>query len=310
MSVKAINGVRRRVRRYADWARVAASKLGSAPSNPSLNGKAQVSLLSVSFNTRELTKLMLLSLADQAWAAELHRIVLVDNRSQDGSGAWLNGLARATRVEVFHNVGPTSHGFGLRYAVEALAKSEAHLPLESRTNLLLVVDTDIVFLRPDTLDLCSRELMANDDAGALGELQFDLGEPYAHPCCLFVRSDAFSDARVWPFVDHGAPALWLQRSLRCTGRPVLDFPLRSEDHIVHRGRGSIAAVNRLGLDDVYANVRNDAHFHGNPRGEALWAEVETRHAKHLGEANDVACAEYLRARLGRPGNSSRVVERS
>lgn len=307
MSLKAINGVKRRVRRYADWARVAASKLGSTQPIPGLVGEARVSLLSVSFNTRELTKLMLLSLADQAWAAELQRIVLVDNRSQDGSAAWLNGLSRATRVEVFHNSGPTSHGFGLRYAVEALAESEAQLPLERRTNLLLVVDTDIVFLRPDTLELCCRELMAHEGAGALGELQFDLGEPYAHPCCLFVRNDAFSDARVWPFVDHGAPALWLQRSLRCSQRTILDFPLRSENHIVHRGRGSIAAVNRLGLDDVYANVRNDAHFHGNPRGAALWAEVEARHAGRLGAENDAACADYLAARLGRP-SSSGVVE--
>jgi hypothetical protein len=292
-----VNAVKRRVRRYGDWARVAWSKRSSpAPCEP-FDGQPRVTLLSVSFNTRELTKLMLLSLADQPWASRLGRIVIVDNRSSDGSPTLLEQLSRTTRIESVLNDGPTSHGFGLRHGVSWVEQSEQGLPAKQRTNLYLIVDTDIIFLRPDTLDACGHDL-ASPDVGALGELQFDLGEPYAHPCCLFVRRDALADGRVWPFVDHGAPALWLEQSLRCAGRKVLDFPLRTENHIVHRGRASIAAVNRLGLRDAYASVRDQAHFHGNPQGAQLWAEVEARHAAHLGELNDAACGEYLAAKLG------------
>ncbi len=297
MNVAALNSARRRIRRYADWARVGWSKLGAASHCEAFDGRLRVALLSVSFNTRELTKLMLLSLADQPWAQQLGRVVIVDNGSQDGSPDLLDQLARSTRIECVHNTGPSSHGFGLRRAVSWIEQTEAGWPSERRSNVYLVADTDIIFLRADTLSACSQALSASD-VGALGELQFDLGEPYAHPCCLFVRRDALADPRVWPFVDHGAPALWLERSLRCAGRIVLDFPLRSQDHIVHRGRASIAAVNALGLSSPYANVRHDAHFHGNPRGAELWAALEERHRDHVGQSNDVAAAQHIAAGLG------------
>ncbi len=292
------NKVWRTLRRTADWARVCSSKLaGASPAEP-FDGEARVALLCVSFNTRELSKLMLLTLADQPWAARLSRLVVVDNSSSDGSRQLLAELARASRVELVDNRGPTSHGYGLRLGTDYILQSEARLPRERRSNVLLVVDSDVVFLRADTLDAVTSALAA-PRAGALGELQFDLGEPYAHPCCLFVRVDALADPRVWPFVDHGAPALWLQRSLRCAGRQVVDFPLRSEEHVVHRGRASIAAVNRLGLRDPYQNVRDDAHFHGNPRGAELWSQLETRHIGRLKTAGDPAFLAYVSERLGR-----------
>jgi hypothetical protein len=114
-----------------------------------------------------------------------------------------------------------------------------------------------------------------------------------------LRSDAYHDARVWPFVDHGAPALWLERSLIGAGRRLVDYPLRSENHIVHRGRGSIAGVNRLELRHAYANVRDSAHFHGNPDGAALWHAAEQRHLGRLGEKNDAHALAFLAERLPR-----------
>ena len=296
MKQSLVNALWRRARETADWASVGAARLGGTAAVEAFDGEPRVALLSVSFNTRELTKLMLLSLADQAFAKELQQVVLVDNRSSDGSQALLEPLAQRSGILYASNPGSTSHGVGLRYAIDCLERAESGLPASRQANVFLIVDTDIIFLRPDTLTL-GLEAMRSTDAGLLGELQFDLGEPYAHPCCLFVRRDAYHDARVWPFVDHGAPALWLQRSLRCAGRRIGDFPLRSENHIVHRGRGSIAGVNRLGIQHAYATVRDTAHFHGNPNGPALWQAAEARHAAHLGEANDAAAIDYISAAL-------------
>jgi hypothetical protein len=289
------NAAWRRVRELADWARVGSDRLAGVAPIAAFDGVPRVALLTVSFNTRELTKLMLLSLAEQTWSRDLNRVVIVDNRSSDGSPAFLESLARSARVSFAINSGPTSHGVGLRRAVAELEVLEAELPEAEQSNVLLVVDTDIVFLRADTLELCSHALRR--DAALVGELQFDLGEPYAHPCCFFVRRDAYHDARVWPFVDHGAPALWLQRSLRCAGLRVMDFPLRSDGHIVHRGRGSIAGVNRLKLHHAYGNVRDTAHFHGNPQGAELWQAVEARHVERLGPENDAAAIDYIAASL-------------
>ena len=294
-----VNKLWRRAREVSDWAGVGISRLRSSAGDVPFDGEARVALLSVSFNTHELTKLMLLTLAERAWARRLHRVVIADNRSSDESSRFLQGLADTGAIHFATNPGATSHGVGLRFAIEQLEARERELPPFERSNVWLVADTDIIFLRDDTLDLVRPELR-RDRAALVGEMQFDLGEPYAHPCCFWVRSDAYHDRRVWPFVDHGAPALWLQRSLRGAGWKLVDFPARSDNHIVHRGRGSIAGINQLALRHAYAHVRDAAHFHGNPNGEALWQQAEARHAPRLGAANDAAAIAFIAGGLPKP----------
>jgi hypothetical protein len=287
----------RRGREMLDWSAVLGRRLVAGQQVPveRYDGNPRVALISVSFNTKELTKLMLLTVAERSWAKQLQRLVIVDNASRDGSYEFLRRLA-TRKAAVLQNPGSTSHGVGLRYALDWLERDEQALPAQQRSNLYLVVDSDIIFLRDDTLEVLCSELVRSR-AALLGELQFDLGEPYAHPCCLLLRRDAYRDPQVVPFVDHGAPALWLERSLRRAALRIRDFPIRRQEHIVHRGRGSIAAVNRLGLVHAYATVRDTAHFHGNPFGAERWSAAEQRHAERLGDVNDAAAVRYLAGRL-------------
>lgn len=287
----------RRSREVLDRATVVVGRFTSRSprSVEAYDGEPRVALVTVSFNTKELTKLMLLTMAEQPWAKDLRRLVVVDNASQDGSFDLLRRL-RSEHTAVLQNPGSTSHGVGLRYALDWLEQAERALPEKQRCNLYWIVDSDIIFLRTDSLPVLCGE-MTRTDASLLGELQFDLGEPYAHPCCLLVRRDAYRNPAVLPFVDHGAPALWLERSLRRAGLRIRDFPVRRHEHIVHRGRGSIAAVNRLGLVHAYATVRDTAHFHGNPAGSTRWQEAEQRHASRLGDDNDAAAIDYIASRL-------------
>lgn len=291
-----VNKLWRRAREVSDQASVGISRLRASSIGVPFDGEPRVALLSVSFNTHELTKLMLLTLAERAWAPRLQRVVIADNRSSDDSPQFLKALGDSGAILFVTNPGATSHGVGLRFAIEQLEAFESKLPPGERSNVWLVADTDIIFERDDTLDLVKAELR-RDHAALVGEMQFDLGEPYAHPCCFWLRSDAYHDERVWPFVDHGAPALWLQRSLRGAGWKVLDFPARSENHIVHRGRGTIAGINQLALRHAYAHVQDAAHFHGNPDGKLLWQQAEARHSSRLGSTNDAAAVAFIAAGL-------------
>jgi hypothetical protein len=293
------HAVWRRARELRDWSSVLTRRACQAPlvDHAAYDGEPRVALVSVSFNTRELTKLMLLTLAEQPWARQLRRVLLVDNASSDGSFDFLTNLAAASRVSAVRNPGSTSHGVGLRFGLDWLEQADQALPSSQRCNLYWVVDTDILFLRPDSLPLLVEDLHRTQ-AALMGELQFDLGEPYAHPCSLLLRRDAYRDPRTLPFVDHGAPALWLERSLRRARLGLRDFPMRRDEHILHRGRGSIAEVNRLGLSHAYATVRDTAHFHGNPRGAQLWQEAEARHADRLGPDNEQRAIEFIARGLG------------
>lgn len=291
-----LNKFRRRLHQWGDQSqvvidRVFSKKLSCEP----YDGMPRVSLVTVSFNTLDHVKLMLLTLADTLGKQDLKRIVIVDNGSTDGSREFLARLGAP--VAVVHNDGRSTHARGLRVGISYIERKEKEVAADQRTNVYLIVDPDIIFLREDWFEAMTNRILA--EVAIVGELQYDVGEPYAHPSCLMLRRDCYQDSAIWPFVDHGAPALWLQQSLRKAGYAIFDFPVRSENYVLHVGRGSIAGIKRSVPTSPYATVCDDAHFHGNQRGDALLREARQRFQNLLAGGGEEGAVKYINAALGR-----------
>ena len=101
-----------------------------------------VAVITVSYNTRELTALLLWSLRRiQAWQSL--EIVVVDNGSEDGSAELLVQVDAAGGCRLIPNTGNTMHGPALTQAMSCLASRSTGLP-----RWVWVVDSDVVVSKP------------------------------------------------------------------------------------------------------------------------------------------------------------------
>lgn len=93
------------------------------------------------------------------------RLVVVDNASTDGSAAMLAGLADAGLCEVILNPENRYHGPALNQGIEQLRTQPS-------VRYVLVLDSDCVVLRPDTLS-AAVDRMAATGAGLVGQWMHD-----------------------------------------------------------------------------------------------------------------------------------------
>ncbi len=225
--------------------------------------RERVAVVSVSYNTRELTALLLWSLRRiVTWPAL--EIVIVDNGSQDGSAELLAGAAQAGVCVLLANDVNRQHGPGLNQAISFLASRRGPLP-----EWIWILDSDVVAARPDVL---SAALAAARQARAALA-----GEPHWDPWHQAERLELYSllldPAQVWrpgtaPFTDGGDPSFELLSSAARSGLRQAPFPFTAEGHVIHRGRGSLAAVFAAGershpLYD-WASGHHAPHFGGVP----------------------------------------------
>ena len=98
----------------------------------------QVAVITVSFNTRELTALLLWSLR-RILEWDSLEIVVVDNGSKDGSAELLAGIAAAGGCRLLANATNRAHGPALTQAMSFLASRESDLP-----EWVWVLDSDVV----------------------------------------------------------------------------------------------------------------------------------------------------------------------
>jgi len=287
---RTLTKVRRHVSMRLDQAvALAVRRLGPSLRTPAWDGDPRFALVTVNFSTTRYLKLMLLTLAEQDDLGLLRRIVICDNDSRDAPGPFLKALEADTdRVAVTRNARPASHAEGMRAALRALRRAERGDP--SPANILLFCDTDVIFRRPDTLRAIA-DRFADGDVAFVGELRRHVFPyPEAQASFLAVRRDWAERRATAPWVDHGSPAYWLQRSIWRQGGRGEDFPSNADGYILHRGRSGVAAGRRL-LTGYRRGSATDArpHFMGVPGGPAIWADVERHHHGML-EAPDAAAA--------------------
>lgn len=294
-----IDRARRRIGERLDqaWA-LSRRRLGPASPEPPFDGDARFAIVTVNYSTTRLLALMLLTLGEQRALDRVRRVVIVDNASRDGGPPMLRTLAaRARRIALVENRVWLSHARGMRRGLRALDALDAEQPASDRANVLLFVDTDVIFRDPAALEVLARTIEGG--AAAAGELRRGLHPyPEAQASFLAVRRDAYARPDVAPWVDHGAPAYWLQESLWRAGLEIADFPSNHGGFVLHRGRAGVAAAHAFRPASAYASVGDRApHFMGVPDGARIWAETEARWAALLAPDAREALIERLASRF-------------
>jgi glycosyltransferase involved in cell wall biosynthesis len=251
-----------------------------------------VTVLTVSYNTCELTAFLLWSLRTIVAWPELE-IVVVDNGSRDGSAELLAKAARAGVCLLLANDANRQHGPALNQGISWLAARPGPAPA-----WIWIMDSDVVAARPDALRAALA--VARDQAAALvGEPQWDRW----HQADRFgVYSLLLDPAVVWrqptvPFTDGGDPSFDLLASIARRGIQTAAFPFTAGGHVIHRGRGSLAAVHAAGdrshpLYD-WAAGHHAAHF-GDVAGagrqyQALLARFRVETTPLTGASLSAAC---------------------
>jgi glycosyltransferase involved in cell wall biosynthesis len=227
------------------------------PDRPVTPGR--VAVVTVSYNTRELTALLLWSLR-RILAWESLEIVVVDNGSKDGSAELLAKIDVAGGCRLIANAGNTMHGPALTQAMSFLASKGSELP-----RWVWVLDSDIVISRPDALQKAVQRAEETDAAIA--------GEPWWdswHKTDRFLAYSLLIDpVRVWrdgiePFTDGGDPAFDLLQSAKAQGETLCEFPFVKDRYVIHRGRSSLFAVWQSGdtthPSHDWARDHHEPHF--------------------------------------------------
>ena len=192
---------------------------------PAFDGEPRFALITVNYSTTRYLKLMLLTLAEQSSLKLLKRIILVDNGSRDGGPNFLRELAERIKIiSVLRNRWFLNHARGMRSGLRLLDLVEADAAATESANIVLSCDADVVFRRRDTLSELAKAFV-EEGAALAGELRKQLYPyPEAQASFVAVRRDCYSRKDVAPWVNHGAPAYWMQRSIWRAELPVVNFP--------------------------------------------------------------------------------------
>jgi len=237
--------------------------------------EGRVAIVTVSYNTRELTAFLLWSLRTILTWQDLE-IVVVDNGSRDGSAQYLAHAKREGVCTLIANDDNRHHGPGLNQGISHLAGRPGPHP-----EWIWVLDSDVVVTRPDALSAAVG--MAREHGAALvGEPQNDQW----HADSRFgLYSMLFDPAAVWrasigPFTDGGDPSLDLLTSAARQGVPMAAFPFTAAGHVIHRGRGSLAAVRAAEEREnplyAWAETHHDAHYAEVPGADQRYQELLRR----------------------------------
>ncbi len=254
----------------------------------------RVTVVCASYNTKELTGLLLWSLRRIVRWPDLD-IVVVDNGSRDGSAEMLAGAAREGVCTLLANDTNRDHGPALNQAVSWLATRPGPLP-----EWLWILDSDVVAARPGVL--AEALAAARDQSAAVaGEPQWDpwhQAERFANYCLLL------DPARAWrpgtgPFTDDGDPAFGLLSSAAQAGLGLAAFPFTAAGHVIHRGRSSLAAVYAAGdrshRHHDWAVGHHEPHFGQVPgaaeRHESLLRTFRDQTGPLTGASLAAACRE-------------------
>jgi hypothetical protein len=237
------------------------------PSRDAETGTGRVAVVTVSYNTRELTALLLWSLWRVLEWNPPPEIVVVDNGSRDGSAELLAGVEASGLCFLLANCVNRHHGLALNQALSWFA-----LRPDPHPDWVWVLDSDCVVARGDVLtEATSAAEQAR--AAVVGESHWD---PWHRTERFETYSLLLDPARVWqpgttPFQDGGDPSFELLESLGRRDVGFVSFSFTAEGYIIHRGRGSLAAVLATG-----------------DRSNPLYEWAVDHHAAHFGQVPGAA----------------------
>ena len=248
--------------------------------------------LTVSYNTRELTAFLLWSLRTIVSWPELE-ILVVDNGSRDGSAQLLAEAERGGACTLLANHDNRHHGPGLNQGISYLASRPGPRP-----EWIWILDSDVVAARPDALSAAAT--VAREHSAALvGEPQHDQWHPDGRfgMYSLLMNPTVAWQEQAGPFADGGDPSLGLLVSAARRGIPMAPFPFTAAGHVIHRGRGSLAAVYAAGDRShpfyEWAAGHHEPHFAGVPgagqRHHALLQEFRRQTGPLTGGTLAAAC---------------------
>ncbi len=246
-------------------------------------------MVSVSYNTRELTGFLLWSLRRIVNWPGLE-IVIVDNGSRDGSAELLAEAGQAGVCVLLANDVNRQHGPGLNQGISWLASRPGPRPA-----WIWILDSDVIAARPDVLS-AALAVADSDKAALVGEPQWD---PWHQVERFGLYSLLVDPARVWrhgigPFTDGGDPSFDLLSSAARSGLRLAAFPFTTEGHVIHRGRGSLAAVFAAGdrshpLYD-WATGHHDPHFGEVPGADQRYKALLRAFRKETGTLTGTSLA--------------------
>jgi glycosyltransferase involved in cell wall biosynthesis len=255
----------------------------------------RVAVVTVSYNTRELTALLLWSLRRILQWKSLE-IVVVDNGSKDGSAELLAKIDAAGGCRLIPNAGNTMHGPALSQAMSFLASRVSDLP-----RWVWVLDSDVVISRPDALEKAVNQAEGTE-AAIVGESWWD---PWDQTDSFLAYSLLIDPVRVWrdgiePFADGGDPVSDLLQSAKAQGETLAEFPFVRGRYVIHRGRSSLSAVWESG-DTAHpsydwARDHHEPHFGLVEGAAARHDELMGAFRAEVGPLDDQKAVEALTKR--------------
>ena len=252
----------------------------------------RVTVVTVSYNTRALTALMLWSLRRILEWKSLE-IVVVDNGSKDGSAELLAKIDAAGGCRLIPNANNIMHGPALTQAMSFLASRGSELP-----RWVWVLDSDVVISRPDAL-VKAVDRAQETDAAIVGEPWWD---PWHETDRFLAYSLLIDPARVWragiqPFTDGGDPAFDLLQSAKAQGETLAEFSFARDRYLIHRGRSSLVAVRAAGdtahPSYEWARDHHEPHFGLVEGAAAMHDELMRAFRTEVGPLDDQKAVEAL-----------------
>lgn len=197
---------------------------------------ASMTAVTVSFNTKELTALLVWSL-NRVLLKPLLQVVVVDNGSTDGSTEMLREVEEEGLCRLLVNDRNLHHGPALNQALTYLAAQSV------RPRFVWVLDSDVVISHAGAADRLLVVATASR-AAIVGEKHWD---PWRKSHRFELYSLLIELATLWrpgapSFTDDGDPAFELLKASRKNGHVHIEFPFATDGYVIHRGRASLATV--------------------------------------------------------------------
>lgn len=212
--------------------------------------KARVAILTVNYNTVKYVSYLIFSLYRILGKNKFHKIVVVDNGSDDGSVPLLRALDSHGLVELIVNRQQKYHGPALNQGMSHLARQNQSARYNQRVNYVWILDSDVIILKSNVVRHAISYLRRTG-AVMSGEFEYLTNpEGYATLCSLFLDPSLVWRVDIPPFHEDGAPALSMQRDIRALGLGVVNFPFSSRGYLLHLGS---ATLNQIAVQGITRN---------------------------------------------------------